>query len=115
MVSEGQGALGSGENRSPWKDARFVVGDLEAASYGPHAKTLAIEGIQLAAEGGTAEDWRSGAAVRQAGHVGWEEQTGGRTVHTCLRALALGQRRGQRGACSRRLSAGAGGRAARPR
>lgn len=87
MVSEGQDALSPGENRSPWNDPRFVVEGLEATSCGPHAKTLAIEGIQLAAEGRTAEDWRSAVAVRHAGHVGWEEHL--REAERCTRASGI--------------------------
>ncbi len=94
MVSEGSDEPRSGESRSPWNDPRFVVEGLEAASCGPHAKTLAIEGIHLAAEGRTAENWRSDVAVRHAGHAG---RVSG--------LLALAQRRQRRRAFPRRMSA----------
>ncbi len=87
MVSEGTDQPHSGETRSPWNEPRLVVEGLEAASCGPHAKTLAIEGIQLAAEGKTAKDWRRAVATRHAGHAGWEEHL--RESERCMRVSGL--------------------------
>ena len=87
VVDEGSDERGAGEHSSPWNDPRFVVEGLEAASCGPHAKTLAIEGIRLAAEGGTADDWRGAVAVRHASHPGWEEHL--KEAERCMRVSGL--------------------------
>jgi hypothetical protein len=72
---------------APWSDPRFVVEGLEAASCGPHAKTLAIEGIAIAEEGGTAEEWRAAVAERHLDHPGWREHLA--EAERCMRASGI--------------------------
>ena len=72
---------------TPWSDPRSLVEGLEAASCGPHAKTLAIEGIALAEEGGTAEEWRASVAARHHDHPGWREHLA--EAERCMRVSGL--------------------------
>ena len=73
--------------QAPWNDSRFVVEGLEAASCGPHAKTLAIEGIEIASEGGTAEVWRAMVAERHHDHPGWAEHLA--EAERCMRSAGI--------------------------
>ena len=73
--------------KHPPTNPRSGVEGLDGASCGPHAKTLAIEGIELAERGGTAEDWRRAVAARHAGHPGWEAHLG--EAERCMREAGL--------------------------
>jgi hypothetical protein len=70
-----------------WSDPRAVVEGLDGASCGAQAKTLAIEGIELAERGGTAEDWRRAVAARHADHLGWKAHL--REAERCMRSAGL--------------------------
>ena len=70
-----------------WNDPRSVVEGLDGASCGAHAKTLALEGIELAERGETAEDWHRAVAVRHAEHPGWKAHL--REAERCMRAAGL--------------------------
>lgn len=70
-----------------WDDPRVVVEGLDKASCGAHAKVLAIEGIALFEEGGTAEDWRAAIAQRHRDHRGWKEHL--EEAERCMRAAGL--------------------------
>ncbi len=72
---------------SPWSDPRFVAEGLDAASCGPHAKTLAIEGIAIAEEGGTADEWRRTVETRHHDHPGWREHLA--EAERCMRASGI--------------------------
>ena len=72
---------------SPWSDPRFVAEGLEAASCGSHAKTLAIEGIAIAGEGGTVDEWRGAVEKRHHDHPGWREHLA--EAGRCMRASGI--------------------------
>lgn len=72
---------------SPWSDPRFVAEGLDSASCGPHAKTLAIEGIAIAEDGGTADEWRGAVEIRHHDHPGWREHLV--EAERCMRASGI--------------------------
>jgi len=82
-------AESSADRMSPSEhpDVRFVVEELDRASCSAHAKTMAIEAIAIADEGGTADDWRRGVAERHADHRQWEQHLS--EAERCMRASGL--------------------------
>ena len=70
-----------------WDDPMVVVEGLSQASCGAHAKVLAMEGIAVAGEGRTSEDWRAVIAQRHRDHPGWQEHL--EEAERCMRAAGL--------------------------
>ncbi len=72
---------------TPWSDPRYVVEGLESASCGAHAKTLAIEGIAVAEQGGTEDDWRTLVQERHHTHPRWKEHLD--EAERCMRLAGI--------------------------
>jgi len=84
--AESTDARGADEPKG-WDDPRGVGEGLGQASCGAHAKVLAMEGIAVAEQGGTAEDWRASIAQRHRDHLGWKEHL--EEAERCMRAAGL--------------------------